>query len=247
MTIRSTVTTMALTVVILAPGCSSDSRQESNESIDSSPATSVVESTATDVAPTDVAPTDVSATDVSATDVTTVPPVETSVPDTTAVPGLPTVFDFAEPASVETWRSQSDPVMGGVSTGSVAWAAGAMVFEGNLSLDNGGGFSSIVSSPFDPILAWSAGEGVSIELVGDGKTYVLQLRTSTGNWVERFDTVDGRPSTVTVAWDGFEPVDRFLEPVTSDSPLDPSQINTLAIYILDKQEGPFRLEVVSIS
>ncbi len=235
MTIRSTVTTMALTMAVLAPGCSSDSQQESNASngsIGSSAPTSVEGSGATVVA---------------ATDVTTVPSAEISAPETTAVPDMPTVFDFAEPASVETWRSQSDPVMGGVSTGSVAWAAGAMVFEGNLSLDNGGGFSSIVSPRFDPILTWPAGDGVSIELVGDGKTYVLQLRTSTGNWVQRFDTVDGRPSTVTVAWEGFEPVDRFLEPITSDSPLDPSQIDTVAIYILDKQEGPFRLEVVSIS
>jgi hypothetical protein len=158
----------------------------------------------------------------------------------------PAIFEFGESTSVDGWRSQSDPVMGGVSTGSVSWADGALVFEGNVSLDNGGGFSSIVSPTFESVPAWSTSDGISIEFMGDDKTYVLQVRTSTGNWVQRFVAANDVRTTRTLAWPDFEPVDRFLDPITGDAELDRAAIDTLAIYIVDKQEGPFRLELVSI-
>jgi len=38
----------------------------------------------------------------------------------------------------------------------------------------------------------------------------------------------------------------FLDPVPGAPPLDPSIISRVALYILDKQDGPFQLAVSSI-
>ena len=75
-----------------------------------------------------------------------------AVPATAAPPELPAttttngpVFDFVTPASADGWRVTNDTVMGGVSSGELAWSDGALVFVGDLSLANGGGFASIRS------------------------------------------------------------------------------------------------------
>jgi hypothetical protein len=38
----------------------------------------------------------------------------------------------------------------------------------------------------------------------------------------------------------------FLDPVPGASPLDPSTISRVSVYILDKQEGPFQLVISAI-
>ena len=41
------------------------------------------------------------------------------------------------------WKVVNDDVMGGVSQGATQAAKNVMVFEGNISLENNGGFSSV--------------------------------------------------------------------------------------------------------
>jgi hypothetical protein len=139
--------------------------------------------------------------------------------------------------------------MGGVSTGSLSWEDGALVFDGDLSLDNNGGFASAVSPTLaEPVAAWSSSNGLALDVVGDGHTYVLQVRTAgqAGGWIQRFPTTEGVAETVDLPWSAFEPVDRFLNPTPPDEPLDRGTIDSVAIYILDKQAGPFRLAVRAI-
>jgi len=166
----------------------------------------------------------------------------TAVPEPAAVP----VFGFALPESIDGWRTQNDPVMGGRSSSAVTWADAALVFEGDLSLANGGGFVSVVSpSLVDP--AWKWADAVTVEASGDGRTYVLQLRTTgTGNWVQQFPTTAGAPTTAILSWAAFVPVNRFLDPVPAPGPLDPATVASVAVYLLDGQEGPFRLAVRAI-
>ena len=45
---------------------------------------------------------------------------------------------------------------------------------------------------------------------------------------------------------GFEPVGRFLNPEPNAPPLDAAAINRVALYILDKQAGPFQLTVIAL-
>ena len=59
-----------------------------------------------------------------------------------------TVFDFTDAAQVQSWRTVLDGVMGGLSTGRVEMGDDTMIFSGETSLRNNGGFSSMrVSVP----------------------------------------------------------------------------------------------------
>ena len=64
------------------------------------------------------------------------------------------LFDFSRPEAARGWYDINDVVMGGVSQGRVSWAEkGCLVFEGNVSFENSGGFASIRSQDDDFDLA----------------------------------------------------------------------------------------------
>jgi NADH dehydrogenase [ubiquinone] 1 alpha subcomplex assembly factor 1 len=80
------------------------------------------------------------------------------------------LFDFADPAAMSGWQVEDDVVMGGRSQGSLTHdPAGHLIFRGEVSLENNGGFSSIQNN-FDP-LDVSAYQNAVIRLKGDGKDY----------------------------------------------------------------------------
>jgi hypothetical protein len=164
-------------------------------------------------------------------------------------PTVPTpVYSFADVASVEGWSTQNDPVMGGRSRSTVRHDDGRLVFEGIVSLENNGGFASVVGPVVaaDDAARLAERNGLRLSLRGDGKTYVVQVRAA-GRvaWISRVPTSGGEES-IEVPWSGFVAVDRFLNPVSGAPTLEPARIERLAVYILDKQVGPFRLELRTI-
>ena len=166
-----------------------------------------------------------------------------------ADPLAPVVLaDFSDPAVVAAWTTVNDPVMGGRSTSTVTAGDGGLVFSGTISLENNGGFAS-ARGPVDPEIGNRAAGATSLRVraQGDGKTYLLKVETGQPwSYVQRFATDAGVRRTYDLLVGGFQPVGRFLDPVTGVPPLDPSAINRVGIYILDKQEGPFQLVVSGI-
>jgi hypothetical protein len=80
------------------------------------------------------------------------------------------LFDFADPAAMRGWQVEDDVVMGGVSRGNMIHdKAGHLIFRGDVSLENNGGFSSIQNN-FDPIDV-SKYQHAILRLKGDGKDY----------------------------------------------------------------------------
>jgi len=153
--------------------------------------------------------------------------------------------DFATPASVDAWYVQNDTVMGGVSSSSVEFDAGTMVFSGVLSTDNNGGFTSTRG----PVLADAPAEGwtsMSIEAEGDGRTYLVQVRTDTDSYVQRFTPAETMSVTELRLAD-FEATDWRLSPLTGRAPLTSEAIRQVSIYLVDKQEGEFVLRVRSLT
>lgn len=167
----------------------------------------------------------------------------------TTPPVVPAVLvDLGDPAAVATWTTVNDPVMGGRSTSTVAFGDGGLAFSGNISLDNNGGFAS-ARGPVDPELGRRATGATSLRVraLGDGKTYVLKVETGQPwSYIQRFPTEAGVRRTYDLPVGGFQPVSMFLDPVPGAPPLDPSMISRVGIYILDKQDGPFRLVVSAI-
>jgi hypothetical protein len=141
--------------------------------------------------------------------------------------------------------------MGGVSSGELTWSDGELVFRGELSLDNNGGFASIRSPEIDPssVADWAAADAVRISLDGGGRTWTFEVRTADsddGGWIASVQTLPTGLTEVELSWSSFEPVTRFLEPRTADEPLDPSRIASVAFYLVDGVEGSFRLAVRSV-
>jgi hypothetical protein len=172
--------------------------------------------------------------------------------ETTNAPDRPAVvlLDLDDAGEVATWTTVNDPVMGGKSTSNVAFGNGGLVFSGSISLENNGGFAS-ARSPQDPDIGRKATGATSLRVRarGDGKTYVLKVGTAGQPWsyIQRFPTEAGVQRIYDLPVGGFQPVGMRLDPAP-DAPqtLDPSTISQVAVYILDKQQGPFELTINGI-
>ena len=160
-----------------------------------------------------------------------------------------TAFDFSEVEQVEYWTIVDDGVMGGISQGNWYQEDDHAVFEGNVSLDNNGGFSS-VRIGFRPV-DLSEFDGIALKVRGDGQKYAFGFRDMNSRYEHRmtFETTLGEEDE----WEFiFIPFDNltttsFGREVPNAAPLDPSLIRGMTLIISDKQEGSFRLEIDSIS
>lgn len=155
------------------------------------------------------------------------------------------VFGFDSDTETRPWRVVVDGVMGGLSTGTVQWSNGALVFRGDTSLANNGGFSSIRVPVRQGTLAGY--DMMRIRVRGDGRTYILGARARSGmggdSFWHRFETKPGEWITVEVPVADLE---RHFFGERIGGRIDASQIAGLEFYIYDKKAGPFQLEVDSI-
>lgn len=185
----------------------------------------------------------------------TTPPASDTTVTTSSTVAVATqresVFGFPGADDLDGWSVVNDTVMGGVSSGELAWVDGAMAFTGELSLDNNGGFASVRSPFIDPAVAaaWADWDGLAVDVRGDGRRWAVEVRTfsEAGGWIAMVAPPSDRFAVVEVSWATFEPVTRFLDPRPSPTPLDPTNIASVAFYLIDGIEAPFRLEVRSIS
>lgn len=160
------------------------------------------------------------------------------------------LVDLGTADEVAGWTTVNDPVMGGRSTSTVAFDDGGLRFSGSISLDNNGGFAS-TRGPVDPEIGPKAdgARSLRVRAVGDGKTYLLKVRDTAQPWsyVQRFGTEAGVPRAYDLPVERFEPVGMRLDPAPDAPPtLDPSTIDQVAVYILDKQQGPFAITVTGV-
>jgi hypothetical protein len=91
------------------------------------------------------------------------------------------IFDFNKNADIKDWIVVDDVVMGGQSSSFFTLNdAGYGVFEGSISLDNNGGFSS-VRYRFQKIILQEY-TTVTIKLRGDGKKYQFRIKDNSGDY-----------------------------------------------------------------
>jgi monofunctional biosynthetic peptidoglycan transglycosylase len=145
----------------------------------------------------------------------------------------------------EPWRAINDGVMGGISAGRMVGTEYGLSFEGELSLENNGGFASVRRLVGQDLAGM---RGVRIEVRGDGRSYQARFRQD-GRfdgvaWRAAFET-DGSWQTVELAFGSFEPVFRGRR-VPQAGPLVPADIRQFGFMLADGTPGPFRLEVRSI-
>lgn len=158
---------------------------------------------------------------------------------------MKTLFDFVGPEPSEAWRATNDGVMGGRSEGGAVVSGDGMLFSGNLSLENNGGFSWIHSKGD---LDLSNYAGVRMRVLGDGRTYQLRMQTDARYRVfgqvafsKEFSTQAGEWLEIFVDFNELEQSWRGRQ--LSGYVFDPAEIERIGFMLADKREGPFRLTV----
>lgn len=156
-------------------------------------------------------------------------------------------FDSAE--SLAPWQPINDGVMGGRSSSRLRWSdEGHAVFEGVVSLENGGGFASIRAHTL--ALAASGIVGYRITVRGDGKRYKFNLRTEETfdgvNYQAEFFPASAQWSTIDLPLAVFSP--SYRGRVVADAPaLDPANVRQVGWMISARQAGPFQLGIQSVT
>ena len=91
------------------------------------------------------------------------------------------IFDFNKTSEIKNWRIVDDVVMGGRSSGTFKLdTEGFGVFEGDISLDNNGGFSSLrYRFEKKQIKDYSK---VLLKIRGDGKNYQFRIKANSGDY-----------------------------------------------------------------
>jgi uncharacterized surface protein with fasciclin (FAS1) repeats len=151
---------------------------------------------------------------------------------------------------VDGWRVVLDGVMGGRSSGRVEAAdGGTLQFTGNLSLENNGGFAQIRTSVPDG--AFDGARGIDLRVLGDGRTYKFDVRTSNarrmaGGFQAEFATEAGAWTDVHLPFETFALHD-FGRRVADAPALDPRRVESIGVTLADKNAGAFRLAVDRIA
>ncbi|MHC1766811.1 MAG: CIA30 family protein [Verrucomicrobiia bacterium] len=158
-----------------------------------------------------------------------------------------TLFDFQTTTNTAAWQVVNDDVMGGVSTSSFRLTNGVAIFQGEVSLENNGGFASVRSLPAGQNL--SGCDAFVIRVRGDGRRYKFTARTDrsfdSAIYQSVFPTKKGE-------WEEHPlPIKDFVATfrgrvLSTEPPLDPVRVASVGFLIADKQDGPFQLEVAWI-
>ncbi len=116
------------------------------------------------------------------------------------------IFDFTKNTDIQYWRIVDDIVMGGRSSSTFTLnKEGFGVFEGNVSLENNGGFSS-VRYRFEKIEVREY-TMIRIRLKGDGKKYQFRIKPNTNDYysyIAYFKT-SGEWQEIDISLDSFYP------------------------------------------
>ncbi len=155
-----------------------------------------------------------------------------------------TIASFEDPDALEDWAIVNDTVMGGDSRSSIEQTeAGNLLFKGDLSLRNNGGFVSIRNRPGQ--LTLQGATGIALSVRGDGRTYYLDLRTDSqaraGSFRAPFTTVNNEWTEVFLPLTDF--VRQSFGRLVPNSVLEPRRVNSIGFTLSDKQPGPFELEI----
>jgi len=162
---------------------------------------------------------------------------------------MKTLFEFTGDNPDVPWSVNNDDVMGGLSEGSADIVQEGMLFNGQLSLDNNGGFSAIshnVNFNLSDFL------GIQLTVLGDGRTYQLRLqsdatflqrgpvsfscefKTKEGQWAEVFLPF----SSLSQSWRGRQ---------LSGYKLNLRDIRRIGVLLADKKSGNFSLKIATIA
>jgi len=156
----------------------------------------------------------------------------------------PPLLDFSRSEVAQTFRVINDDVMGGVSMSRLRSTDGAMVFEGEVSLENNGGFASLRG----PVRFPAESAALLLTVRGDGQRYKLTLKLDDSPGTAQYQasfvaprewqTLRFKPTDFAASFRGravVAPIVRLVD------------VHYIGLLISDKQSGPFKIELKDIT
>lgn len=154
------------------------------------------------------------------------------------------LYQFDKNSSNSDWRIVDDVVMGGKSSGEFYInESGNGVFEGSVSLENNGGFSSVRHKETFQIRSQ---KNIKIRLKGDGSDYQFRIKSNSSDrhsYIAEFKT-SGEWEIIEIRLADMYPA--FRGQKLSISNFDKERIEELAFLIGNKKEQKFHLEIKSM-
>ncbi|MBA6232631.1 CIA30 family protein [Colwellia sp. MB3u-28] len=145
------------------------------------------------------------------------------------------------------WRVTDDNVMGGLSNGNMTFEKDHGIFNGNISLDNNGGFSSV----FRAVENLPEGaRNLVIDVKGDGQTYQLRLVIYINGYrlayKHDFKTIVNKREKITLSIADFKA--SFRGRMIQSAPiLNSVAIREVGFLMTKKTAGQFSLSVFKLS
>jgi hypothetical protein len=142
------------------------------------------------------------------------------------------------------WRIVNDDVMGGISSSKVTVKDDKIIFRGNVSLENNGGFASLRSQLKN--YNFVNFSGIEIKLKGDGKRYSISMKETTYFngyfYTNSFETKKDEWIVVQIPFNQFK-LYYFGKDTNSSKKIPLDNIKEISLLIGDKQEGEFKAEI----
>ncbi|MDX2263302.1 MAG: CIA30 family protein [Gemmatimonadales bacterium] len=164
-----------------------------------------------------------------------------STPTSREAPVSLTLFAFDAAAEAE-WDVVNDGVMGGRSQGFVTIADGALRFTGTL-VTQGGGFTSVRAPR---VIDLSGQSGLELRVRGSGRQFEIELNDGVRTFGRNISRRAPFPSSLewTVVRIPFTALrSTIFGQSVNAPPIDLARIQGVGLYMVDGQDGPFRLEV----
>ena len=158
--------------------------------------------------------------------------------------GVSPTLDFSRPDVVQSFWVINDTVMGGVSTAQLRTIAGAMAFEGEVSLENNGGFASCRG----PVTFPARSAALLLTVRGDGQRYQLTLKIDDSMNAPQYQAAFMAPRDwQTLRFESSAFTARFRGRAVTAPRLELGEARYVGLLISDRQVGPFRIELRSIA
>jgi NADH dehydrogenase [ubiquinone] 1 alpha subcomplex assembly factor 1 len=153
-----------------------------------------------------------------------------------------TLDDFKKTQAAGSWMSVNDGVMGGLSRGGPQVSKEhKLVFKGEISLENNGGFSSIRTR--GKKLDLSGYDGLEIKVKGDGRMYYLTARASGRRMLAFWSPVQpskGEWAVIRIPFDAFYAT--YMGKKIPVMKLNTKNVTSVGLMLYDKKAGSFVIE-----
>jgi hypothetical protein len=155
------------------------------------------------------------------------------------------IFKFDKTSNLDSWKVINDVVMGGKSLGKFFLSTdGNGVFEGDVSIENNGGFSSIRLNTNG--IKTNSYKTISLRLKGDGSVFQFRIKGSKyerHSYIYNFQTT-GDYETIEIPLQEMKPSYRGYRLDISN--FNQEKIEQIGFLKASKKNIPFRLEIEHI-